>query len=56
MLVGDFDRVCMHCGLDFGREGPLPYIAGVHTMGGVLMITCSKECRAALGLTTHRRE
>jgi hypothetical protein len=48
------DRVCLVCKHDFGRTGPLPYLADGHLIDNAVQLTCSPKCRAERGLLERR--
>lgn len=48
-------RVCHVCLRDFGVDGPLTWEADLHRVGGELVLTCSPECRRAMGVGERKQ-
>jgi hypothetical protein len=42
-------RVCSHCGVDHGRDGPRPFGSVIRSIDRVLVYACSEQCARELG-------
>lgn len=47
-------RFCVACGSTYPPEGPLPYACDHHWHEGRMIMTCSNDCRAELGLDDRK--